>query len=168
MNAVSIDLAKDPDASAKVRSLTRSHVVLVTDGTTLDGLPVDGELLTVEDLTDLIAETEEQQTLILEAVDAYASRTRNRSLVPPEFLPSPKREAFQPAEDTPTQRAFQTANYLAQAWTAWLTTDEQRRRRSIQPRTNETPWIMPVDMSSSEVAPLPPAFAKRTRAQPLV
>jgi hypothetical protein len=167
-NAVTIDRHGDPDALRKVRSLTRSHAVLLTDGSTLDTLPVEGEPLTVADVEALVVETAEQQTLILEAVAAYARRTRNRSLVPPVFPMPPDPRDFNPAWDDATQRAFQTANYLAHAWTAWLATDEQRRRRSIQPRTDKTPWMMPEDMSSPQIAKFPPRFTALVQPQALV
>src|SRR5262245_13360693 len=66
-NAVTIDRHNDPDALAKVRSLTRSHAVLLTDGSTVNSLPVEGDPLTVADIEALITETTEQQALILEA-----------------------------------------------------------------------------------------------------
>lgn len=167
-NAVVIEATTDADAREKVRLLTRCRVVVITDGSNVDGLPIEREAMTVADVDALIKETEEQQQRILDAVAAYATKNRNRSLVPPEFPPSPTPERFTPAEDTATQRALQTANYLARAWTSWLTTDEQRRRRTTRPRTNTTPWIMPDDMNSPVIAPLPPRFAEQLRSQPLV
>lgn len=56
VNAVVIDSNTDPDASEKLRSLTRSSLVLLTDGSTLDGLPVEGGVLTTADIDDLVAQ----------------------------------------------------------------------------------------------------------------
>ncbi|KAA1396176.1 exonuclease [Aeromicrobium ginsengisoli] len=36
------------------------------------------------------------------------------------------------AEDVPTQRALETANYLARVWSDWLRTDNERRKRSAK------------------------------------
>lgn len=49
----------------------------------------------------------------------------------------------------------------------WLRTDEERRRRTVRPRTGESPWIMPEELNQAEVAEFPPAFAARVRSQPL-
>jgi hypothetical protein len=168
VNAVTVDRHGDPEAWEKLRSLTRTMAVVLTDASTQESLPIQGEVLTVDDVEDLVRETEEFQHRIIEAVHAHARRTRSESLTPPVFEPSPKRADFVPAEDTATQRAFQTANFLNRAWTTWLRTDEQRRRRTIRPKTNETPWMMPADMSSPTLASLPPGFAARVHLQPQV
>lgn len=165
VNAVTIDRHRDPEAAEKVRSLTRTRAVVLTAGSTLESLPVDGEALAVDDIEDLVCETEEFQGRITEAVQTYARKTRSKTIAPPVFEPSPKRADFVPGPDTATQRAFQTANFLNRAWTAWLHTDEQRRRRTVRPKTNETPWMMPDDMGSPTLATLPPGFAARATAQ---
>lgn len=152
-NAVTLNVKNDPDAYGKVHSLTRLRAVVLTEGSTAKYLPVSGDVLKVADLDALLTETSEQQALIAEAVD-----TRKGNLVQPEFPPAPEYSNFKPAEDTASQRAFQTANFLAHAWTAWLATDEQRRRRSAR---------MPESMRSTEVAEFPPSFGQRIHAQPL-
>jgi hypothetical protein len=171
VNAVTIDRHGDPDAAEKIRSLTRNHAVVLTAGSTPESLPVDGEALTVDDLEDLVRETEALQGRIAESVRTYARKARSKTIAPPDFEPSPKRADFAPTADTAdtaTQRAFQTANFLNRAWTAWLRTDEQRRRRTVRPKTNETPWMMPEDLGSTAQASLPPAFAARVTLQPQV
>lgn len=166
-NAVCVDKLSDPDASRKLRSLTRDYAVMLTEGSTLDALPIDGKPLSVADIEALVAETEERQQRITAAVAEYAAKTRIKSLAPPTFPPSPVPSDFVPAEDTVTARALQAANYVARAWSLWLATEEQRRRRTVQPRTNKTPWIMPDDLNDPAVAAFPPDFAARVHAQPL-
>lgn len=74
VNAVVIDLREEPDAITKVRSLTRSSVLILTPGSNLEGLPVDGEPLEISDFDALLDETELQQCRILDALDVYATR----------------------------------------------------------------------------------------------
>src|SRR5262245_48649589 len=167
-NAVVIDLVNDPLATKKVRSLTRCYVVLATEGSSLDGMPIDGKPMTVADMAGLLAEAEAQQVRILAAVDEFKQGTRSRNLVEPTFPVSPNVEDFVPAEDTASSRALATANYLRRVWTVWLKTDEQRRRRTVQPKTGKTPWIMPAALNGSIVPDFPAEFARRLRVQPLV
>lgn len=167
-NAVAIDATSDPNAMDKVRSLTRCCAVLVTKGSVLEGLPLEGEPLTVADIDALVAETETHQQAILDAVSAYKRRTRAANLKDPTFPKSPAVADSTPSEDSPSQRALSTANYAGKAWSAWLKTDEERRRRTARPKTGEAPWMMPDELSSSEVALLPAKLVARFREQPLV
>lgn len=167
-NAVVIDSAKAPDAMERVRSLTRCCGVLLTEGSTLDGLPVEGESLTTTDIDALVARTEAHQQAIIAAVVDYKRRTRSSGLKDPTFPSSPTRADFAPSDNTPSQRAFMTANYLGRAWSAWLKTDEERRRRTVRPQTGETPWIMPAEMNAATVPDFPEDFAARLHVQPLV
>ena len=141
VNAVEVDAAEDlEDAIDAVSSLTRCCGVLVTNGTTLDGLPVAGNPLTESDLADLVAYTEAHQHAILQAVGRdHKRRTRSASIAMPVFPVSPIPTDFAPVDDTPASRAFATASYLAQAWTVWLITDEERRRRTVRPKTGRRP-----------------------------
>jgi hypothetical protein len=167
-NAVVIDAKGDPDAVEKVRSLTRCCAVLATDGTTLDGLPIDGEPLSVADVAVLLDEVEAQQARILEAIIDYKRRTRSKALIEPTFPACPAHEDVTPSEDTASQRAFTTANLVGRAWSTWLKTDEERRRRTVQPKTGKTPWIMPEEMNSAAVPDFPEQFAARLLEQSLV
>jgi len=168
VNAVVIYMANDPRALEKVRSLTRSAAVLVTDGSDIEGLPVEGPPLTVSDVEFLVTEMERTQTAILDAITDYKRRTRSKNLVEPVFPTSPTPDDFRPEADTPQARALATANYLSRAWSRWLQTDEERRRRTAHPRTGKTPWIMPEAMNSPDLVPFPDAFADRLHAQALV
>lgn len=58
-NAVVINTASDPQAMEKVRSLTRCSAVLLTEGSTAEGLPLDGEPLTSAELQTLLIEIED-------------------------------------------------------------------------------------------------------------
>lgn len=167
-NAVVVDLAADSEAMEKVRSLTRCSVILVTDGTVLDGLPVEGKPLTTADIHALVGATEAHQETILGAVADYKRRTRSSTLKDPAYPTRAESEDFVPTEDTPSARAFATANYVGRAWSAWLQTDDERRRRTARPKTGESPWIMPADLNDAEVAVFPPSFAARLREQALV
>ena len=166
-NAVAIDLGADV-ALEKVRSLTRGCAVLLTEGSNLEGLPIQGEPLTVADIDRLVAATEAHQQSILDAVSAYRRRTRSSSVKLPVFPPSPAAGDFPPSDDNPAQRALSAANYAARAWSGWLKADEERRRRSARPRTGETPWMMPAHLSDLEVTAIPAELANRFREQPLV
>jgi hypothetical protein len=168
VNAVVIDAAADPDAPAKVRSLTRCSGVLVTKGTVLDGLPIEGAPLTESDIANLVAETETHQEAIAMAVTEFKRRTRSASLTAPTFPIGPNASDYVPEDDTASGRALAAANFLAKAWSAWLQTDEQRRRRTSRPKTGETPWIMPEHMNSAQVATFPEAFAARVHEQSMV
>lgn len=168
VNAVVIDMAGDPEALGKVRSLTRCCVVLVTDGTDVQGLPIEGEPLTVRDVEELVAETERTQAAVIDAIGDYKRRTRSKNLVEPVFPVSPAPSDFRPDEDAAPARAFATANYVSRAWTLWLRTDEERRRRTTHPRTGETPWIMPDSMNTPSLEPFPGEFASRLHEQALV
>ncbi|RYB89317.1 hypothetical protein EUA06_15110 [Nocardioides glacieisoli] len=168
VNAVELEAADDAQAHAAVSSLTRCTAVLVTDGSHLDGMPVEGTPLTVSDIEDLVTATEAQRDAILLAVKDFKRTTRSASVKLPTFPASPKAADFVADEDTATGRAFTTANFLAKAWTAWLRTDEERRRRTARPKTGETPWIMPHSMSSPQVDLFPEAFVPRVHEQPLV
>lgn len=168
VNAVVIDAATDRGAVEKVRSLTRCCAVLITEGTVLDGLPVEGEPLQPADIAVLVEATQEHQQSILDAIAAFKRRGGSKAHKNPTFPPSPDPANFVPAEDTPSQRAFTTANYVGRAWTAWLRTDEERRRRTARSKTGETPWIMPDDLDQPRVADFPAAFAARVHEQALV
>jgi hypothetical protein len=167
-NAVVIDAARDPEAIEKVRSLTRCCAVLVTEGTVLDGLPVQGNPLTPADISALVECTKEHQQAILDAIAEFKRGGGSKAHKEPTFPKPPSAGDFVPSEDTPSQRAFVTANYIGSAWTAWLRTDEERRRRTARPKTGETPWIMPHEMNSPNVAVFPPAFAAKVHEQALV
>lgn len=167
-NAVVSNMAKDPSAIEKVRSLTRCCAVLVTEGSMLDGLPIEGEPLTVSDIAALVDATEVRQHAILAAIEDYKRRSRSKTLAEPRFLPSPSAGDFRPTEDTASQRAFTTANFIGKAWSRWLATDEERRRRTAQPKTGLTPWIMPADLNSADLAAFPAEFAVRLTVQPSV
>lgn len=165
VNAVVIDANNDLDAKTKVLALVSRCVVLKTEGTTLDGLPIEGDALTAADVTALLDEVEAQQSRILEAIADYGRATRSRILVAPTFPARPALGDFAPAEDLPSFRALATADYFARSWTTWLVTDEERRRRTVQPATGTTPWIMPESMNGDTVPDFPEAFAGRLYVQ---
>ena len=175
VNAVVVDTAIDPQAHDKVRLLTRDRAVLLTRGSRLDGLPVEGDPLTVADIASLVSETAEEQQRILSAVAGFAMRPnpktghvpkKPRKIVLPEFPAAPNEFDFMPTEDTPVGRTLATANYLARAWSLWLQTDEERRKRAVDAKGR--PWMMPDDMSCPQIVEVPKKFGSRLCVQALV
>jgi hypothetical protein len=69
--------------------------------------------------------------------------------------------------DEPAYRALSVANYVASVWMAWLATDEQRVRRTIDPRTGEPPWIMPEGLADPVLVEFPPEFADLAKPEPM-
>lgn len=167
-NAVVIDTANDPEGMEKVRSLTRCCIVMMTEDSSVDGLPIEGSVLRPADVAYLVTEIESQRVRILDAIGEYRARQRSTSLVEPIFAKIPVAKDFRPGHDTAGQRALAAANYVGKVWTEWLKTDDERRRRTVQPRSGKSPWIMPEDMNDQTVPDFPASFAERLNEQGLV
>ena len=157
-NAVSI---QDSDASSErtMRALIADRILLLTPGSQAPSFAAGA--LTVDDLSVFRDEIEHLQERIISAITEHSTRARNGNLVRPVFARFPRPEEFDMSSESPTKRALETANFLAKLWTCWLSTEEQRRRRSINPKTGTTPWIMPEEMNAQTIAELPPVFAER-------
>lgn len=84
----------------------------------------------------------------------------------PEFSRPPAFKAD--SRDKPEFRALAVANYVAAVWSSWLATDEQRVRRTAEPRTGKRPWIMPEELGSPVLAAFPSEFASLVTPEPLV
>ncbi|MDR2973471.1 MAG: hypothetical protein LBV00_01980 [Propionibacteriaceae bacterium] len=159
VNAVVIEMA-DPSISEKIHSLILHSIVVLTTGSTPDGLGIDGEALSPDDFEALADETEEQQGRILHALEVYAKTNpktgavlkKPKPITRPTWSPRPLIEYFRPREDTPAQRALSTANYICAMWEYWLSTDEERRTRVESPRR------MTPELSSPIVPDFPPQF----------
>jgi hypothetical protein len=162
-NAVVI-LHDDERHDAKVWALTADRAVVLTQGTTppIPFMHAHG----IDALAGLIDETLAYQRQIADAVTAYAERTRNRTLAVPDFSQE-RPELTIDARDEPQFRALSVANYAAKVWRAWLTTDEQRVRRTINPRTKKPPWIMPEELGDPVLAEFPPEFAELAKPEPM-
>jgi hypothetical protein len=172
-NAVVVDMDTESDALAKVRLLTRSRIVVLTDRSIPEGLPLDFAPLSIEDIGLLIAETARLQELIGDAVEAYAWRpslktgslpTSRRNIVPPRFPAGPTTVELRPHEDSPVGRALATANLLSAAWSTWLETEDERRRRCAI--TDGIIWMLPDDVREACTRALPPALAERAHIEP--
>jgi hypothetical protein len=171
-NAVLVDTQTDVDALVKVRLLTRSRIVMLTEGSTPEGLPLDGAALSIVELGVLIAETERLQEQIIEAIEAYAWRPSlktgappksRRNIVPPRFPPGPTTVGLRSHEDSPVGRALATANLLRAAWSTWLETEEERRRRCAT--TDGIIWMLPDDLREACTRAFPPALAERAHLE---
>lgn len=162
-NAVVI--AHDDDRhDIKVWNLVADRAVVLTIGSTP---PIMFQhTLSVEAFANLVEETSTFQRRIIEAVADFAKRTKNKTLVAPAFLGN--RIELKPDDrDEPAYRALSGANYVRDAWSAWLATEEQRVRRSVNPRTGEPPWIMPEEIGGTALAEFPPAFGQLVQPEPV-
>lgn len=163
-NAVVI--AHDDDKhDQKVWNLTADRAVVLTDGTKP---PIKFEHpLAIGAFDGLIDETFELQQRILKAIADHAKRTKNKNLVAPVFAGT-RAELRPDARDEPAYRALSAANYVRDAWEAWLATEEQRVRRTVNPRTGKPPGVMPDELGSSELADFPAVFGKLVQPESLV
>ncbi|MCV7051270.1 hypothetical protein H7H82_11800 [Mycobacterium heidelbergense] len=146
-----------------VWALTADRAVVLTQGTTP---PISFvHALGIEAFDVLIDETAARQQLIADAVTAYAQKTRNRNLVIPDFSKD-RPKLTMDVRNEPEFRALSVANYVAQVWRTWIITDEQRVRRTINPKTKKPPWIMPEELGDPVVAEFPPEFAELAKPEP--
>lgn len=146
----------DPDHDCKVQWLISERSVVLTEETT--PLPRFENAVQVDLFDVLVKLTSAYQERICHAVDDYSRRQRSK-LVVPVFQPVPQLAAA--VQDEPRFRALAVANYVGNVWTAWLFTEEQRLRRTVNPRTGETPWIMPEDLNNPAIAIFPAEFSDR-------
>ncbi|MEZ5130334.1 MAG: hypothetical protein R2763_01210 [Mycobacterium sp.] len=153
----------DDEYGNKIYALTAGRIVVLTEGSAADDL--FEHALGVSRFDDLIAETTARQLLIEKAITEYMVRTKNKNLVIPNFPAPPMLSGETPAE--PQFRALAVANYVAALWSRWLFTEEQRLRRTTDPRTGRSPWIMPEELASPEVLEFPPRFAEVVQPEPL-
>ena len=161
-NAVVIDL-DDDEYGKKIYALTADRIVILTEGSSADDL--FQYALGVDAFDGLIAETTARQLLIEKAITDYMAKTKNKNLVIPNFPAPPMLPAETRAE--PQHRALAVANYVAAVWSGWFATEEQRFRRTTDPRSGASPWIMPEELAAPEVSEFPPAFAGRVQPEPL-
>ncbi|AHH17035.1 hypothetical protein NONO_c22370 [Nocardia nova SH22a] len=151
----------DPEHDSKVRWLVADRSVVLTD----DTVPRPEFAHSVrsgafDQFVELIAA---QQERICAAIESY-SRSKRSALVVPIFQPVPEQIPAQ--RDEPRFRALALADYVGNVWTAWLFTEDQRRRRTVNPKTGETPWIMPEELDDPDIAILPAEFADRVPPEP--
>ena len=149
----------DPRFDDKVRALAGDRAVLLTAGTVLDGLALDVAALDADSILGLVKETAEHRVRILDAVATYGRKQKTKP-VPPLFYGDADLAEVPLTEESAAARALQTATLLARAWTGWLETEEQRRRRTARPQDGATPWMMPEELNSPTVAVLPEQFAE--------
>lgn len=147
----------------KIWALTADRAVVLTEGTTPPR--AFAHHLTIDAFSALVEETALYQQRISDAITDYAARRKNKTLVVPEFGKPPTFKLDD--RDEPAYRALSVANYVAAVWSAWLSTDEQRARRTINPKTSKPPWIMPEALGDPEIADFPSKFAQFVQPEPL-
>ncbi len=162
-NAVTLS-DSDPDWDRKFRSLIADRIALLTPGSDAPSFLCNA--VSVEVLENFRREIDQLQSRIVDAVTEYSERTRSKNLVRPTFSPTPSPDDLDLSSRNPALRALATANLLQRLWTCWLVTEEQRRRRSIDPKNGTSPWIMPEDMSAAAIAELPPCLSDKSSLQP--
>ena len=96
---------------------------------------------------------------------SYAASRKGQKLVEPTFPAEPQLPENWP--ETCQDRALEMAGLVGRAWTNWLVSDGERLRRTTQPRTGRTPWIMPGELNQPELLALPPALAEKLRPEPV-
>lgn len=154
----------DTRQDRKVHALTADRCVVLTPGS-VPTRPFQ-HAIELDAVDALVTETAHHQQHMIDAITAYSvAHTRSRDLVVPDFPSAPQPPHYDP--DDPKPSALRAADYAAGAWSAWLATEEQRRRRAVNPRTGASPWIMPPDLASTVIADLPPAFAEQAQPEPL-
>ncbi len=161
-NAVVVDL-DEPDALRKVHALTRDRAVIATPGSTWSDLPLP-HVYDASWVADFLAATRVHQDAITQAIADYAAGRKGQKLVSPSFPADPGLPDEWP--DSPEQRALLLAGVLCQTWTNWLLSDTERLRRTVQPRTGRTPWVMPTELNQPDLLELPPSLAD-VRLQPV-
>lgn len=158
----------------KFRQLVSGRVVLLTEESQGDELPLLLPGHPAEALQELEAQTWKRRTQVVAAVREYASRpnpvtgkkpAKPRKLVAPNFVDSPVVTEAYDAE-LPELRALALANRVRGAWQAWLAADEERRRRSSPLRGQGRP-IMPTGLDSPELSEVPPELVGKFRVQPV-
>lgn len=152
----------DERHDAKVWALTADRAVVLTDGTT-PPLPFV-HALNVDAFDGLINATSAHQRRIADAV--AAAQSSKRKLASPDF-PRTVPKLMVDERDEPAYRALSLANYVARVWEAWLATDEQRVRRTIDPKTGKPPWIMPEELGDPMLAEFPSEFAEIAKPEPI-
>lgn len=138
-NAVSIK-QDDPGCWEKFDALTGNRTVVLTRGS------VAPPSLAHAVPTDLIEGFAEETHLRQDGI-RRAVRDWRTQLVEPTLPVLPSSDDYELEAEAPVRRTLETANYLARVWSAWLETEAQRVRKSVDPRTGKPPWIMPEELA---------------------
>lgn len=164
-NAVVVDLAEDASGLQKVHSLTRDRATILTSGSSADGLPLTVRIGSIGDIERWDAACLPHRQRINDAVSTYAKQARSPNLIRP-FGTGKLLDHEQASEDSPGARALQTATYLARVWTRWLQTEEERQRRTVNPKTETSPWMMPDGLDDLAIVEVPAEITDFVDAQP--
>ncbi len=153
-NAVLLRKDSDNDFDKKVEALTHSRILLCTEGSDIAELALASEVTNVRFLFNFIKIAEDLQERIIRAVDDYAARTNNKTLIRPDIA-VPNIEVDMKSTKSAIKRALLLADATCKVWTFWLRIERERVRRTVQPGTGITPWIMPPELNQHSVAALP-------------
>lgn len=63
--------------------------------------------------------------------------------------------------------ALELTGLVSQAWTNRLVSDGEKPRRTTQPRTSRTPWIMSGELNQPELLAQLPALTEKFRPEPV-
>lgn len=161
VNAVVVPVEDIPRIEA---ALHRQMVIAVDPEDLPDGLSGDRPRL-VQDVIDVLdSATGDLQRDILDAIAAH-EKAKRTTLVRPEWVRRQPTETVALAMDS-AHPTLAHANLVKARWQEWLDTEKQRVRRSRSPRTGETPYIMPAELSMPAVRPLPAALGAGDMAVP--
>lgn len=140
-NAVTL-YAADEDCENKFQALVADRLLVLTQGSIApEWLP---SAKTVEAIDGWVEYTAARQDQICAAI-----AMRSTNLVQPTFPTRPSMDDINISVELADQvkRTLITATYVARTWTAWLETEQQRLKRTVDPKTGATPWIMPANLS---------------------
>lgn len=119
-------------------------------------LSIEG-LRSVEDIAeDLRSATDALQQEIVAAISSYEKRKRTE-LVRPHWAPRHPADLDTAPSDL-VGRTLADANLIKARWQEWLDTEMQRVRRSRHPRTGDSPYVMPAELSMPTIRSLPPTL----------
>lgn len=150
----------------QLRALTRDRIVVETPGS--GPLP---EFIDQPSSWGLVLRfgqiVQQHQDAIIRSVDDFARQAKNRKLARPDFSALPDLDSFVPGKSA-VLRALETAVVLEAVWRCWIESEDERVRRTVNPRTGKTPWMMPHELNDHLVNVLPGDLVSASRVQAVV
>lgn len=153
-NAVVMD-AENLDWRRVDGMLADRYVFLTKRTETAEGQIRDLDLLPCDGIA-FAGEVESTQRKLAEIFEQYRERSGNHDLADPSwFMVPPSEDAGGLLERPPNEVALDASDFIRKTWTAWLTTERERVKRSYMPPF-ETPF-----------RELPDVFTTVNRLQPI-